>query len=89
MPDIQRFSVPVEPRLELGAIVGLKRKDPERESLANLVQEADRRALIAGVVDLQDSDPGTVIDCGELVEPLTVPGIRSRNFTSMCRRCPG
>jgi hypothetical protein len=65
----------MEARLELGTIVRLQCEDPERESLSNLVQEADGRTLIAPIVDLQDSDPRAVIDSGELIEPFA----RARN----------
>jgi len=71
--DIQRFGVPMEPGLELGSIVSLQNEDAERKSISNLVQELDCRALIAGIVDLQDSDTRAVVDGGELIEPLTGP----------------
>ena len=73
MPDIQRFRVPVEPGLELGAVVRLQHLDTEREPLSNLVQETDCCALITPIVDFQNPDAGAVIDSGELVEALTGP----------------
>jgi hypothetical protein len=39
-------------RLELGTVVGLDDVDPKREPLPDLVEELDRGALIAGIVDL-------------------------------------
>ena len=60
----------MEPRLEFGAVVPLEREDAEWETLSDLVQESDRRALIAPVIDLQDPDSGAVIDGRELVELL-------------------
>ena len=73
MPDIQRLGVPMEPRLELCAIVRLQDQDTEREPLPNLVQETDCRALVAGIIDLQYSDTGAVVDGGELIEPFPRP----------------
>ena len=59
--------------MELCAIVRLQREDPERESLSNLVQEADCRALITPIVDLQDSNTSAVVDRRELIEPFSCP----------------
>ena len=70
MPDIERFGMPMKPRLELGAVVRLKREDPEWEAFADLVQEADRRALIAGVVDLENAYTRAVVNRGELIQPF-------------------
>jgi len=75
VPDIQRLGVPVGPGLELATIVGLQDEDTEWEPFSNLVEESDCRTLVAGIVDFQDSDPGAVVDGGELVEVLR----RSRN----------
>ena len=41
--------------------------DPERELLADVVEELDRGLLVAAVVDPQHSQPGAVVDRGELV----------------------
>ena len=73
MADIERLGVPVEARLELGAIVRLQHVDTEWQPLSNLVEEADRRALVAPIVDLQDSDTRAVVDGGELIEPFACP----------------
>ena len=52
--------VPVEARLELGAVVGLDRLDPEREPLQHVVEELDGRLLVALGVDAQHPDAGAV-----------------------------
>ena len=43
--------MPVEPGLELGAIVGLDRVDLERQLLKDVVDELDCGVLVAAVVD--------------------------------------
>lgn len=73
MPDIQRLGMPVELGLELCAIVSLQHMDTERESLSDLIEEPDRRALVAGIVDLENPDTGAVVDRGELVEAFARP----------------
>ena len=70
MPDTERFGVPVKLRLELGTVVGLQDEDTEWEPLSNRVQEPDCRALVAGIVDFQYPDAGTVVNGSELVEPF-------------------
>jgi hypothetical protein len=57
-----------------GAVVGLNDVDPERESTDDLVHEGNRRRLVAGVVHLEHANSGTVIDGGELIEPLACTG---------------
>ena len=47
--------------------VGLDHLDGERELLAHVVDEPDRRRLVQPVVDPQDPDPGAIVDRGELV----------------------
>jgi hypothetical protein len=42
----------------------------EREPLSDLVEELDRVALIASIVDLEDAGTGAVVDRRELIEPL-------------------
>ena len=59
--------VPVEARLELGAVVGLDRNDPEREPLEEVVEELDGGLLVALGVNAQHPDAGAVVDGGELV----------------------
>lgn len=48
-------------------------ENTEQKPLSNLVQELDCRALVAGIVDLQYSDTGAVVDRSERIEPLTGP----------------
>jgi hypothetical protein len=46
----------------------------KRLAAQNLIEESDRRALIARVVNLQDAEPGAVVNRRELVEPFTGAG---------------
>ena len=59
--------VPVELRLELGAVVGLDHLDAERQLLQDVVEELDRGLLVVARVDPQHPEPGAVVDRGELV----------------------
>jgi hypothetical protein len=68
----ERLEVPAKMRLELGAVVGLDDEDPEWN---DLVDEVDGSGLGAGVVDLEDANPGAVINRREWIEPLA----RARN----------
>ena len=61
--------MPVKVGLELGAIVGLNDKDAEGESPEDVINEGDRRALIARVKNLQHANPRAVVDGGELIKP--------------------
>jgi hypothetical protein len=61
-------------RLELSTIVGLQDQDSKGQSFSNLVQEADGRALLASIVNLQYPDTGAIIDSGELIQALARPG---------------
>ena len=70
MPDVQRFGMPMELRLELCPIVRLQDVDSEWEPLPNAVKEADYGALVAGIIDLQNSDPGAIVDGSELIKAL-------------------
>jgi len=58
--DVAFFEMPVEVGLKFGAIVGLNDLDAERQATEDVVDECDGRPLIAGVVDLQDADPGSL-----------------------------
>ena len=66
--NAQGLQVPVKPRLKLGTVVRLDDPDAEREPAEDVVDKADGGALIAGVVDLQHSKTGAVIDRRELIE---------------------
>jgi hypothetical protein len=48
--------------------------DAKWQPAYDLVNELDRRALVAGVVDLEHADPGTIIDGGELIQALPRSG---------------
>ena len=67
--DVTLFEMPVKVGLEFGAIVGLHDVDAEGQAAEDVVDECDRRALIAGVEDFQHANAGAIVDGGELVEP--------------------
>src|SRR5438552_6807300 len=71
--DVVRLEMPVEAGLELCAVIGLYHQDAEGQPSNNLVHKADRRSLVAGIVDLEHPDTRAVIDRGELVEALSAP----------------
>ena len=66
--------MPMKARLELRAVVGLDDETRNGRRRQHLVDEADRRALVAGIVDLEHADARAVIDRRELVEPLPRAG---------------
>jgi hypothetical protein len=74
VPDVSRLEVLVELRLELGAVVGLHHVDAKRQTSKNFVDEQDRRALIARIVDLQHTNPSAIVDGRELKEPASRAG---------------
>jgi len=53
--------------LELGTIVGLDHLDTERQLLQHVVEEPDRRDLVALVIDAQHPDTGAIVNGGVLV----------------------
>src|SRR5688572_5482541 len=65
---MQVLQVPVEVGLELSAVVGLDDQDPERESPPYLVDELDRRRLVAAVVDLEHPDARAIVYGRELIQ---------------------
>ena len=70
MTDVERLEVPVEAGLELGTIIGLDHKYAKGQPPNDLVHEADRRSLVAGILDLEYADARAIIDGGELIEAL-------------------
>jgi hypothetical protein len=46
----------------------------KRETAPHFIDELDGRLLVTRIVDLQDADPGAVVDRRELVEPFGRPG---------------
>ena len=60
--------------LEFGAVVGLHDVDAEWQAAEDFVDEQPGRALIAGIVDLEDANPRAIVDGGELVQALMSPG---------------
>src|SRR6185503_916390 len=69
--DLEIVQMAVKLRLKLGPVVRLHRPHPERQPPPDVVDEADRGALIARVKDLQHADARAVIDRRELIEPFT------------------
>jgi hypothetical protein len=65
--------MPVKVRLKLGAVVRLDDLDPEGKPTNDVIDEFDGCGLIAGVKNFKNSQAGTVIHRGELVEPLARP----------------
>src|SRR5262245_49036784 len=55
VPDIAIFEMPVEVRLELGAVVRLHDVDAERQAPHDLIDEGHRGPLSARIVDLQQA----------------------------------
>ena len=72
--DVLRLQMPMKLGLEFGAVVGLYDEDPKRQASEDVVNEADRRGLVAGVEYLEDSDAGAVVDGRELVEAFPAAG---------------
>src|SRR5688572_21326440 len=64
----------MEARLEFRSVVGLHDVDSEGQSTNNLVDESNSGALIARVVDFQNSNSSAVIDGGELIQALPSSG---------------
>ena len=60
----------MESGLELGAVVRLHDVHAEREPTNDFIDELRGRALIAGIVDLEDANPRAIVDGRELVQPL-------------------
>jgi len=60
--------------LELGPIVGLDDVHTKRQPAYDLVDELNRRSLVAGVVYLQHANPRAVINRRELVQSLPRAG---------------
>jgi hypothetical protein len=65
--DVFVEHVPMELGLEIGAVVGLHDLDAKRQALQDVVEELDSGLLIAARVDPQHTQPGAVVDGGELV----------------------
>ena len=71
MADIVFLEVSVEARLELGPIVRLDDEHPKGESTKDLVDEAYRGRLAAGIVDLEHANARAVVDGYELIEAFS------------------
>lgn len=56
--------------LKFGAIVGLDDVDPEGEAPDHFIEKPDGRALVAGIVDLEDANACAIVDRRELVQSL-------------------
>lgn len=64
--------MPVKLGLKLRAVVRLHDKNSEGQTTNDLVDELDRRGLVAGIENLQDANARAVVDGCELIEPLTL-----------------
>jgi hypothetical protein len=69
LADVERLEMPVEMGLEFSAVVGLNHVDAERQAPEDVIDECDGGALMAGVVDLEHANAGSIVDRRELVEP--------------------
>src|SRR5215831_3605358 len=69
VPNVVLLEMPMEVGLELGAVIRLHDLDAKWQPAAHLVDEPNRRALIAGVIDLEYADPRAVVDGRELIQP--------------------
>jgi hypothetical protein len=69
----QALEVPVELRLEFGAVVGLHHVHAKRQPADDLVDELHGRALVARVDDLQDANPRAIVNGRELIQPSPRP----------------
>ena len=87
--NVAPFEVPVEFRLELGAVVGLHDVYAEGQAAEDLVDEECGCPLGAGIVDLEDANSRAIVDGGELIQPLTSAGDSLQELPSSCNRCPG
>ncbi len=69
MPNAYVGQVPVEPGLELVAIVGPDRVNAERKALNNMVDELNGGGLSVARVDFQGSNAGGIV-YGRILESL-------------------
>jgi len=69
MPDALVLDMPVEPGLELVAVVGADLPDPKREGFDDVVDEVDGICLVVSFVDPEGADACRVVDGGELEPP--------------------
>lgn len=83
MADVLVEQVPVKRRPELRPLVGLDLLDLERQSGQHIVQELDRRPLVRPRVDLQNPQPGAVIDRGVLAVALLAAGVCGDRFDEL------
>jgi hypothetical protein len=79
----------VESRLKLGAVIRLDDLHAKRQAPTDFVDEPDGRALVAGVVHLEDANAGAIVDGGALVESFPGAGDPLEELHVSCRRWPG
>jgi len=60
--------MPVKLGLKRRAVVGLHHVNAERQPANHFANEEDRGALVARIEDLQDANPGAIVDRRELME---------------------
>ena len=80
MADVEALEVPVELRLEFGAVVSLHDVDAERQPAHDVVDKLHRRTLIARVVDFQDADPSAIVNGRELIQAAPRAGDSLEKF---------
>src|SRR5689334_5964270 len=89
MADVALLKMPVEAGLELSPIVGLDDQDPKGQPSNNLIHEADRRSLVARIVDLEDSYSRAIVDGGELIQALLGAGDPLKELDVQLQAMPG
>lgn len=55
--------------LKLGTVISLDHVNAEGQAANHFVNEQDSAALVARIADLQDSNPGAIVDRRELIQP--------------------
>src|SRR5581483_2141797 len=89
MADVALLKMPVEAGLELRPIVGLDDQDPKGEPPNNLIHKADRRSLVARIVDLEHPDARAIVDGSELVQTLLRAGDPLEELNVQLQAMPG
>lgn len=81
--------VPMELGSKLTPVVGLDALDAEGQPGEDLVHEGDGGLLSVALIDLEDANPGAVIDGGVLIVRSCAVAEGAKNLTSSWIWCPG